>query len=283
MKTQKGFTLIELLVVIAIIAILAAILFPVFAKVREKARQTSCLSNEKQLGLGFIQYAQDNNENYPAALDAWGQGWAGCIYPYVKSTGVYGCPDDPTQPVAGTYKCSYAMNGNLFPPPAVNDTFYPWGGVQYGNLASQVGPASTVLLFEGFNQYSNGNPGIDVTNPREDSSPSGTGSISGGCNNSNRLNGADCDGKYATGNISGYSLYDVNGGPLGVHSNGANYLACDGHAKFALPGQVSGGVSAAAPQNAEVFSVVAGNGLAAGTGSMVNHNGTTVALTFSPI
>src|SRR5579872_1765147 len=100
MNRNKGFTLIELLVVIAIIAILAAILFPVFAKVREKARQTSCLSNEKQLGLGFVQYVQDNDETYP--LDGaysgtdLGQGWGGQIYPYVKSTGVYHCPDDPT-------------------------------------------------------------------------------------------------------------------------------------------------------------------------------------------
>ena len=62
---QQGFTLIELLVVIAIIAILAAILFPVFAKAREKARQASCSSNEKQLGLGIIQYVQDNDEMFP--------------------------------------------------------------------------------------------------------------------------------------------------------------------------------------------------------------------------
>lgn len=64
-KSIKGFTLIELLVVIAIIAILAAILFPVFAKVREKARQISCLSNEKQIGLGILQYVQDNDETFP--------------------------------------------------------------------------------------------------------------------------------------------------------------------------------------------------------------------------
>ena len=62
-----GFTLIELLVVIAIIAILAAILFPVFAKAREKARQISCLSNMKQLSLGFLQYAQDSDERFPGS------------------------------------------------------------------------------------------------------------------------------------------------------------------------------------------------------------------------
>jgi len=64
-KKANGFTLIELLVVIAIIAILAAILFPVFQKVRENARRTSCLSNEKQIGLAFTQYIQDSDETMP--------------------------------------------------------------------------------------------------------------------------------------------------------------------------------------------------------------------------
>src|SRR6516165_5669613 len=79
-----GFTLIELLVVIAIIAILAAILFPVFAKVREKARQTMCLSNEKQMGLAYMQYVQDYDETYVFS-QLWGgpgHGWAGHLYPY---------------------------------------------------------------------------------------------------------------------------------------------------------------------------------------------------------
>ncbi|HEV2472758.1 MAG TPA: prepilin-type N-terminal cleavage/methylation domain-containing protein, partial [Chthonomonadales bacterium] len=72
MKLRRGFTLIELLVVIAIIAILAAILFPVFAQAREKARAISCLSNEKELGLSVLMYVQDYDENFPSGLqNAW--------------------------------------------------------------------------------------------------------------------------------------------------------------------------------------------------------------------
>src|ERR1700742_3390756 len=95
-SNHSAFTLIELLVVIAIIAILSAILFPVFAKVREKARQTACLSNEKQLGLAYMQYVQDYDETYVFSqlFGGPGCGWAGHLYPYVKSAAVYTCPDD---------------------------------------------------------------------------------------------------------------------------------------------------------------------------------------------
>ena len=92
-STARAFTLIELLVVIAIIAILAAILFPVFQKVRENARRTQCLSNEKQMGLGMLQYYQDSDEAPPLVRDTAANGgederiWKDEIYPYIKDGG----------------------------------------------------------------------------------------------------------------------------------------------------------------------------------------------------
>jgi len=100
-----GFTLIELLVVIAIIAILAAILFPVFAKVREKARQTSCLNNIKQMGLAELQYLQDNDETFSPAGN-----FLVSLQPYTKSTLLAACPSALT---AGAN--AYSQNRALFP------------------------------------------------------------------------------------------------------------------------------------------------------------------------
>ncbi|MBC8136110.1 MAG: DUF1559 domain-containing protein [Fibrella sp.] len=108
---HRGFTLIELLVVIAIIALLAAILFPVFAQAREKARSISCVSNLKQIGLGIMMYAQDHDETYPINHADWCASYLGnpdsfdnCkyaswtqeIYPYMKNAGIFFCPSGDT-------------------------------------------------------------------------------------------------------------------------------------------------------------------------------------------
>jgi prepilin-type N-terminal cleavage/methylation domain-containing protein len=127
-----GFTLIELLVVIAIIAIVAGILFPVFAQARERARASSCLSNLKQIGTGLYMYLQDYDEAYPPNrigmlqnLDCGKQGgytWKEAIQPYLKNLQVWICPSaikaGKVEPCgcAGSVVAptSYGTNGNLF-------------------------------------------------------------------------------------------------------------------------------------------------------------------------
>ncbi len=124
-RRTSGFTLIELLVVIAIIAVLAAILFPVFAQARGKARQTSCLSNLKQIGLATIMYAEDCdgctpllNVLYPTALDATEESLDSLrsplvvLNPYVKNRQVFVCPSKLYGlPLAGPYQMTYAFYG----------------------------------------------------------------------------------------------------------------------------------------------------------------------------
>jgi prepilin-type N-terminal cleavage/methylation domain-containing protein/prepilin-type processing-associated H-X9-DG protein len=114
MGNRRGFTLIELLVVIAIIAILAAILFPVFAKAREKARQTSCLSNAKQIGLGFTMYCQDYDECIPLwatpATNPYSGGYMTypvLIDPYVKNTSIWACPSRQGTQTQAQYVMGY--------------------------------------------------------------------------------------------------------------------------------------------------------------------------------
>ncbi len=117
---RKGFTLIELLVVIAIIAILAAILFPVFARAREKARQTSCLSNVKEITLAVLMYAGDYDETLPTGGyrdDSLGirQSFITLMDPYVKNSQVFDCPSQgPKSRISYNYCLSYSFNDMLW-------------------------------------------------------------------------------------------------------------------------------------------------------------------------
>ena len=149
----KGFTLIELLVVIAIIAILAAILFPVFAKARENARRASCQSAQKQILLGVMQYTQDYDETYPFSYGFWpnncGSYWPIEIYPYVKSSQIFMCPS-ATKPTAGWGNTSACPGTQPFFPV----TYMANEQVISNNIvsiASVVQPSTTVMTADGGN------------------------------------------------------------------------------------------------------------------------------------
>jgi len=147
----KGFTLIELLVVIAIIAILAAILFPVFAQAREKARETTCLSNKKQVVLALLQYVQDYDEQLPFNSNAGGLRnnttsyvWQDMVFPYVKSEAAFDCPDNPFNSnnqdanglIADFSKAHYIYYKNLKPSqynrPGGTDLYYGSDAINIG-------------------------------------------------------------------------------------------------------------------------------------------------------
>jgi len=243
-KHPKAFTLIELLVVIAIIAILAAILFPVFAQAREKARQTACLSNMKQIGIGMAMYTQDFDECFPGGYNSYGNGsgWAGQVYPYVKSNAVFLCPDDVTPGDV----CSYGYNSNMMYLPGGTAPGYPMG-VQLSQLNA---PSKTVALFEVV-----GNNSAGYTSVTQDKwcglgctgnsySPAGTAWYSGpGGFSSGGL-------AYATGYLRNYYVefqptaeaYTSDFVPTsGRHQNGGVYLLADCHAKFLTGTLVDGG------------------------------------------
>jgi len=109
-RARQGFTLIELLVVIAVIAILAAILFPVFAQAREKARQTACLSNMRQVALGVYLYAQDYDETLPTTGDDDRLSWIDQIVPYVRNDQIRRCPSDSGFGASSAHRTSYGVN-----------------------------------------------------------------------------------------------------------------------------------------------------------------------------
>lgn len=226
---RRGFTLIELLVVIAIIAILAAILFPVFAQARAKARQTACLSNTKQIGLGLQMYAQDYDEVLPFDGYAPWCGirdgrdpnipkWMDMMYPYVKNTQMFTCPSFAGDSVGrqkyvhkpadcttrrATQYGTYVLNG-VYPAMRAVSARGPAGRA----LAEIAAPADTIFVTETGEWSANRNAVAGWTaNPRVDKT------------------------------LSPPALRTTIGGrPLSVHllnhSEGLNNVFTDGHAKW---------------------------------------------------
>lgn len=190
--------LIELLIVIAIIAVLAALLFPVFARARENARRTSCAGNLRQIGLGMLQYIGDNDETMPFSFygsfgdsDATNYKWMDAVYPYVKTEALFTCPSDAATNARYLYQGniaagsssinygSYGLNGAYGAGP--DNTTPPRSSAAYRVKMSQVAvPAATVWVADNNNAPSALNtggsqgffwattmPAIDATNPRQ--------------------------------------------------------------------------------------------------------------------
>jgi prepilin-type N-terminal cleavage/methylation domain-containing protein/prepilin-type processing-associated H-X9-DG protein len=224
-RRNKGFTLIELLVVIAIIAILAAILFPVFARARENARRTSCLSNVKQFSLGLMQYTQDYDERYPRAYfdsddptappggkwvsPASGKTrwfWQQIVYPYTKSTQIFVCPSQ-SRFATTPYIANYGINNNVSPIEAN----------AVGISLSQIqAPASVYLVFDA------GNYTISTYAARLNTATAGSYEYIPGYGEAGQ---AGCSGAGVAGNMA----TDCESGR---HFGGINMGFADGHAKW---------------------------------------------------
>ena len=217
LRAKKGFTLIELLVVIAIIAILAAILFPVFARARENARRASCQSNLKQIGLGLMQYTQDYDEKMTplAIFDANEQRftWPYLVQPYIKSTQLFQCPSDSNRGNMNSYWASGMVTlGRNFHSSYVYNTDI---GGTIGNSAAESAiqsGATTIAVFDGGTEA-----GAVGSDPGTWVQKSG--------------------GQFATlpnGNVNSDDIY---GGPHSRHLETTNVLFADGHVKSLRPGK----------------------------------------------
>ena len=206
-----AFTLIELLVVIAIIALLAAILFPVFAKARENARRASCQSNLKQVAIGVAQYTQDYDESFPLVCtgtvscgSGFATGWVDMLQPYMKSTQVFQCPSNPIAPSGSSTAIGYsdygyneAMGGKFKTPLQVP-------------ISTLTQPSITVLVF--------------------DETTGSSSSFDSGCGMNNNC--------AAPLNIPTLACFETDsqttpqGGPAIRHLNGQNFAFADGHVKW---------------------------------------------------
>ena len=203
---RRGFTLIELLVVIAIIAILAAILFPVFARAREKARQASCSSNEKQMALAMMMYVQDYDEMYVSVYDD-GNGypagriiWADKIQPYIKNRQLFACPSqsiDITSQLGGLWPGSLQNTRYQMPMTHV----FPEGWQAPASMSSFTAPSEPAMILESSNAWW-----------QHYCARHGVGSIVAGP--PPYLNGV------------------LNETTYGIHNDGLNVAFCDGHVKW---------------------------------------------------
>ncbi len=271
-----GFTLIEMLVVLAIVALLAAVLFPVFSHVREKGRQATCVSNLHQLGLALSAYTIDYDEQFPtskiAVVNTTNIAWAGQVYPHVQNTGIFRCLTDDTAG-AGLPVVSYGLNLNL---------------AAASSLAALAAPARTILLFEvsgdaaQVTDYAEGQ--MNGSNPPQVSA-SGNG-LNGGLAN---LTGLGVDSaQYATGVLDNSQAITVLPPDLeqyqnpGRHSGNANFLLADGHVKWTAASQISAGGNAVVAANEQSRSGCQYDGLGAGLFPCAEGTGSDKhALTFS--
>jgi len=255
-RVRKAFTLIELLVVIAIIAILAAILFPVFAQARESARTTSCLSNTKQVSLGVLQYLQDYDERFPLWVwcdsvnqgnpgnygpgtpdTPWGPwknnhiGWDKTVQPYIKNIQVFKCPSNDT-----------GVETNATPNDGGDDQA-PTGAVNYSmnshlnareqstsNIARVRFPAVTILLAESSKASSTGESSCET-----DAEWGWNGGHMHQLNGDNNV-GAGWDAPYSNSQDklchTGVHTQWGQSDRLRAHKGGANYAFVDGHSKW---------------------------------------------------